>query len=96
MEFLIQLHKRKGYAEHQAKSQCVIDAIDAVLLHLQEEAGRHLRVRRARIEEGGAGMREVPIVSIVPFWGHLMKIQEIELVKPKKGTTMQTIGTSWT
>ena len=37
----------------------------------------------------------VPIVSIVvPFWGYLFRIPSIELVKPKKGTTMETIGNS--
>ena len=37
--------------------------------------------------------RAIPIVSIaVPFWGYLLGILNIELVKPKKGTTMETIG----
>ena len=36
----------------------------------------------------------VPVVSIVvPFWGLSFRILNIELVKPKKGTTMETIGT---
>ena len=35
----------------------------------------------------------LPIVAIVvPFWGLPFKILNIELVKPKKGTTMETIG----
>ena len=35
----------------------------------------------------------MPIGSIVvPFWGLPFRILNIELVKPKKGTTMETIG----
>ena len=35
----------------------------------------------------------VPVVSIVvPFWGLPFRIHNIDLVKPKKGTTMETIG----
>ena len=35
----------------------------------------------------------IPIVSIVvPFWGVPYRILNIYLVKPKKGTTMETIG----
>ena len=35
----------------------------------------------------------LPIVSIVvPFWGLPFRILNIELVKPKKGTAMETIG----
>ena len=35
----------------------------------------------------------LPVASIVvPFWGLLIRILNIELVKPKKGTTMETIG----
>ena len=35
----------------------------------------------------------IPIVSIVvPFWGLPFRILNIELVKPKKGTTMETTG----
>ena len=35
----------------------------------------------------------ITIVSIVvPFWGYLIKILNVYLVKPKKGTTMETIG----
>ena len=35
----------------------------------------------------------VPIVSIVvPFWGYLLRSLIKELVKSKKGTTMETIG----
>ena len=34
-----------------------------------------------------------PIVSIVvPFGGYLFRILNIHFVKPKKGTTMETIG----
>ena len=37
--------------------------------------------------------RILPIVSIVvPFWGLPFRILNVELVKPKKGTTMETIG----
>ena len=37
----------------------------------------------------------VPVVSIVvPFWGVPYRILIIYLVKPKKGTTMETIGTT--
>ena len=37
----------------------------------------------------------IPIVSIVvPFWGLPCGILNIELVKPKKGTTMETTGTT--
>ena len=39
------------------------------------------------------GLGFIPEVSIVvPFWGYLFRILNIELVKPKKGTTMETIG----
>ena len=35
----------------------------------------------------------LPVVSIVvPFWGYLIKFLIIYLVKPAKGTTMETIG----
>ena len=35
----------------------------------------------------------IPIVSIVvPFWGLPYRILIIYLVKPKKGTTMETMG----
>ena len=38
-------------------------------------------------------LRDLPIVSIVvPFWGLPFRILYIELVKPKKGTTMETLG----
>ena len=41
----------------------------------------------------GFGFWGLPIVSIVvPFWGYLFRILNIKLVKPKKGTTMETIG----
>ena len=41
----------------------------------------------------GVGFCGLPIVSIVvPFWGYLFRILNIEWVKPKKGTTMETIG----
>ena len=39
------------------------------------------------------GLYNLPIVSIVvPFWGYLFRILNIKLVKPKKGTTMETTG----
>ena len=38
----------------------------------------------------------MPIVSIVvPFWGYPFRILNTKLVKPKKGTTVETIGVSW-
>ena len=38
-------------------------------------------------------MCSLPIVSIVvPFWGLPYRILHKKLVKPKKGTTMETIG----
>ena len=43
----------------------------------------------------GKLVRLLPIVSIVvPFWGYHFRILNIELVKPKKGTTMETIGST--
>ena len=43
--------------------------------------------------EGAWHQETLPIVSIVvPFWGYLFRILNIILVKPKKGTTMETIG----
>ena len=54
---------------------------------------------RATLEKWQLGLRHaysvwgLPIVSIVvPFWGYLIRILIIYLVKPKKGTTMETIG----
>mmetsp|Transcript_91538 Transcript_91538/g.165287 ORF Transcript_91538/g.165287 Transcript_91538/m.165287 type:complete len:286 (-) Transcript_91538:495-1352(-) len=38
--------------------QGVVDAVDAILLHGQQEAGRHLRLRCAGIEQRGGGMCE--------------------------------------
>ena len=41
----------------------------------------------------GAQDARPPIVSIVaPFWGYLLASLYMDLVKPKKGTTMETIG----
>ena len=38
----------------------------------------------------------LPVVSIVvPFWGYLIGNLIIYLVKPKKGTTMETIGRAY-
>ena len=46
-----------------------------------------------RPPKGETETRTEPIVSIVvPFLGLPVRILSIELVKPKKGTTMETIG----
>ena len=40
--------------------ECVINAINAIVLHLQKEAARHLWLRCSRIEQGGCGMGVQP------------------------------------
>ena len=50
---------------------------------------------RTQLPEVFTATCEIPIVSIVvPFWGLPYRILHIKLVKPKKGTTMETIGIS--
>lgn len=39
--------------------QRVVDPFNAVVLHGEEEAGRHLWLRRAGVEEGGRGVGEI-------------------------------------
>ena len=50
-----------GLADHGARLERVVDALDAVVLHRDEEARRHLVVRRAGVEERRRGMGEVAL-----------------------------------
>ena len=63
--------------------QCVVDAFDAVPLHLQEEAGGHLRLRCSGVEEGrGRVCEELPGHQVVP---RCRKVTESARTKePKK------------
>ncbi len=47
-----------GLGDAGALLQGVIDALDAVILHANEEAGGQLRSRRARVEQCGRGVCE--------------------------------------
>ena len=52
------LKQRTWFGDQRALLQGIIDALNAVLFHLQEKARRHLRLRCARIEESRCGMCE--------------------------------------
>jgi hypothetical protein len=52
------LKQRNWFGDQRALLQGIIDALNAVLFHLQEKARRHLRLRCARIEESRCGMCE--------------------------------------
>lgn len=41
--------------------ECVIDPIDGIFLHTEQETRTHLRIGRSGIEERGRGMREEPL-----------------------------------
>ena len=48
----------RGLADQGAPLQSVVDAFDAVILHLEEEAAGHLGIVGAGVEEGGGGVGE--------------------------------------
>lgn len=56
------------FADYRTLLQGVVDSVDGVLSHGEEEAGAHLWHRRTRIKQSGSGMRE-PLLAhqIVSF-----------------------------
>lgn len=50
----------RTFADHGTVLQRVVDTLDGVVLHADQEARAELGVGRARIEEGGRCMCEVP------------------------------------
>ena len=52
------LNQRNWFGDQRTLLQGIIDALNAVLLHLQQKARRHLRLRCARVEESWCGMCE--------------------------------------
>jgi hypothetical protein len=51
--------------DHGADLEGVVDALNAVILHVDEEAGRQLSVRCSCTEEGGGGVCEVFVGHVV-------------------------------
>lgn len=50
-----------GLADHGTRLQCIVDTLDGVVFHTNEEAGCQLRVRRTSIEKRRRAVCEVAL-----------------------------------
>ena len=51
----------RGFANHGTILQGVVDTLDRVILHAEQETGAELGVGGPSVEKGGRGVREVPL-----------------------------------
>eukprot|EP00754_Rhynchopus_humris_P001505 Rhum_TRINITY_DN10876_c0_g1::Rhum_TRINITY_DN10876_c0_g1_i1::g.40448::m.40448 len=67
-----------GLADEGARLQGVEDAVDGVVAHRDQEARRHLRARRARVEEGRRRVREPALREQVVGLDDAVDIREVD------------------
>jgi hypothetical protein len=57
----VQPDTSSGLADHGTVLEGIIDTLDGIILHADQEAGAQLRVRGASIEKGGGCMCEIAL-----------------------------------
>jgi hypothetical protein len=57
----VQPDTSSGLADHGTVLEGIIDTLDGIVLHADQEAGAQLRVRSASIEEGGRCMCKIAL-----------------------------------